>query len=103
MNWEQPGSSRSPGVGRSPTSHKRRSMVKCESCRKKRIKVGDLVLPMAHLIQAYYFVVAYCNRASLRPLGFDSSTSNSLLSLKLPLETFQGCGTGLLTWFYARR
>jgi hypothetical protein len=57
MNWERPRSSRSPSVGRSPTSHKRRSMVKCESCRKKRIKVGDLVLPMVHLIQAHYFVV----------------------------------------------
>lgn len=39
MNWIRSQSSHSPSAGRSPASHKRRSMVKCESCRKKRIKV----------------------------------------------------------------
>ena len=46
--------------------------------------------------------IAYCNRASLRPLGFDPSISSSLLSLKLPLEVFQGRDIGLSTWLYVR-
>lgn len=40
MNWARSKNSHCPSAGRSPASRKRRSMVKCESCRKKRIKVG---------------------------------------------------------------
>lgn len=41
----------SPNPGRFPGSHKRRSMKKCNMCRKKRIKAGSLVVDYckAHL------------------------------------------------------